>query len=163
MTTVFTNYFTSFSFNKIDRETLSLMPILLQFIMIWLIWVVCHYFIGSILRGEARFKDVFVGSSYALTPMVIFGIPLAILSNGMTLSELSIYHFMTYGVVIWTGLMFLWSVQALQNYFVGETLVNIFVTLFAMVMVGVLMFLIYSLTSQFFQFIMSIYREVILR
>jgi len=160
---VLTDYYTSFSFNKIDQETLQAAPILMQFLLIWIVWVVCNYLIGSIMRGEARFKDVFVGSSYALTPMILFSIPLAALSNVMTLSELTIYYFMYYAIVIWTGLMFVWKVQALQNYSVGETFINIFVTLFAMVMVGVMVFLIYSLSSQFIQFVLSIYREVILR
>ncbi len=160
---VIIQYYTSFSFNKMDRELYRMLPDLLMFLAIWLLWVVCNYFTSSILQGEARFRDVFISSAYALIPLSLLGLPITVVSNVMSLSELAIYQFMYVGMLAWIGFLFIASVQALQNYFVGEAISNVLITLFSMAMMVVLAFLIYSLTNQTISFLMSIYREVLLR
>ncbi|MFD0958369.1 YIP1 family protein [Paenibacillus chungangensis] len=155
--------YTSFVFNKIEENAISAVTIFIQFAVIWIVWVVCNYLISSIYRGEGRFRDVFIGSAYSLIPFVLFAIPLTIISNGMTLSEQAIYQYLFYGLIVWVGAMFFWQVQALQNYGVGETVVNILLSLFAMLVMAVLAFIIVGLTNELRMFIYEVYQEVTLR
>ncbi len=153
-------YFTSFTFQPIPIESLNAGSILSVGVMVWVSWVICHYLIGAIRYGQARFRDVFVGSAYSLLPVFLLGLPLALLSNIMTLSEGSIYGFFDAIMVIWCAALFFWMVQSLQNYSVGETIVNILLTLFSMVMLWVLVFIIIGLTSETIDFIFTLYQEV---
>lgn len=154
---------TSFTFNKFEVYTINAGSVFVQTFAVWLLWVICHYLIGAIQRGEARFRDVFIGSAYCLVPLIIIGIPMTLLSNVMTGSEGAIYRFMDSGMMIWTGLLFFWKVQSLQNYSVGETVINILSTLFTMIVVGVLVFITFGLTGDLIDFVKSIYMEVKLR
>lgn len=153
-------YYTGFSFNPIPVEDMSGSIIIVGFLVTWLSWVVCNYLIGSIYQGEARFKDVIVGGSYALFPIIILGIPLALISNVLTLNEVSIYNAIEIMMLIWCGLLFFWKIQSLQNYSVGETIVNILLTILAMIIMWVLIFLVFGLVSQFVSFIRTIIQEV---
>ncbi|ALS29060.1 gluconolactonase [Paenibacillus sp. 32O-W] len=153
-------YYTGFSFNPRPASELNGGFIMSGFLVSWLSWVVCHYLIGSIQQGEARFKDVFVGSSYALFPFVLLSLPLALVSNVLTLSEASIYQFFEWGAMLWCGALFFWKIQSLQNYSVGETVVNIALTLLAMIVMWVLIFTVFGLASELVSFGYTIYQEV---
>jgi len=155
-------YLTSFTFDPVPPERRTVVPALVLFAGIWLSWVVCNYLIGSIYRGEARFRDVFIGSAYAMFPTVLLGLPLALLSNVLTLSEASIYSTLGGAVVVWCGLLFFWNIQSLQNYSVGETTVNIFLTAAAMIMLWVLLFILFGLAADLLDFAKTIVLEVFL-
>jgi len=154
------SFYTSFTFNPVPVYAKGATSTLTIFLATWLSWVVCNYLIGSIRQGEARFKDVFVGSSYALVPIVLLGLPLAAISNIFTLSESSIYSSIGTGMMLWCGLLFFWNIQALQNYGVGETIVNILLTVLTMIILWVVIFILIGLSTEFFSFIYTIYQEV---
>ncbi|WP_409345554.1 YIP1 family protein [Paenibacillus sp. MBLB4367] len=152
-------YYTSFAFKPVAAENRN-SNFIFVFGMTWITWVICNYLIGTIKYGEARFKDVFVGSAYALFPIVLLGLPLALLSNVMTLSEQSIYGFFESAMYIWCALLFFWQIQALQNYGVGETVANISLTAVAMAIMWVLVSITTGLTSELREFVFTVYQEV---
>lgn len=152
-------YLTSFSFMPVMSYERSNTFIMI-FGVTWITWVICSYLIGSIHHGEARFKDVFIGSTYSLFPIVLLGLPLALLSNVMTHSELAIYQFFDSAMYIWCGLLFFWKIQALQNYGVGETIANILLTVIAMSILWVLISIAFGLSTELQDFVYTIYQEV---
>lgn len=155
--------FTSFTFNRAFVLDVNIGMIALQFVIVWLGWVVSNYLISTIYRGEGRFRDVLFGSAYAMFPLLLIGLPLTAVSGVMTLSEQAIYSFFEAATLIWVGLLMFWNVQATQNYSVGETVVNIFLSLVTMTMLGVLVFITFGLSSEMKDFFYSIYQEVTIR
>ncbi|WP_409340809.1 YIP1 family protein [Paenibacillus sp. MBLB4367] len=155
--------YTSFSFNMTDLHRFQMFSHFAQFALIWLGWVVSNYLVSSIYRGEGRFKDVFIGSAYALMPVILIGIPLAVISNMMTNSELAIYDFILNMMYLWAGLMFFWKVQSLQNYSVGETIVNLALSIVTFLILAVLLLVILGLSSDLKDFLNEVYQEVRLR
>ncbi|GHH97805.1 YIP1 family protein [Neobacillus kokaensis] len=153
-------YFTSFTFQPVPVGSINISSILTISATVWISWVICHYLIGSIKQGQARFKDVFVGSAYALFPVFLLGLPLALLSNLMSLNESSIYGFFSMLMIIWSFALFFWMIQSLQNYSVGETIINGLLSLFSMIMLWVLVFIVVGLSSETIDFILTLYREV---
>lgn len=153
-------YFTSFTFQPVPIGSLNAGGIILTGSVIWFSWVICHYLIGSIRYGEARFKEIFIGSAYSLIPIILLGLPLALLSNIMTLSEGSIYTTFSSLIIVWCAALVFWKVQSLQNYSVGETLTTILITIFSMIMLWVLIFIIVGLSSEVLEFLYTLYQEV---
>jgi tetratricopeptide (TPR) repeat protein len=153
-------YFTSFTFQPVAVGSINIDSILTVSTTVWVSWVICHYLIGSIKQGQARFKDVFVGSAYALFPVLLLGIPLAVLSNLMSLNESSIYGFFNVLMIIWSAALFFWMIQALQNYSVGETIITSLLSMFSMIMLWVLVFIVIGLSSETIDFFLTLYREV---
>lgn len=154
---------TSFIFNPAVHVGVDLLPITVQFVGIWLGWVVSNYLISSLLRGEGRFRDVLYGSSYALFPIILMGIPVTLLSNVLTLNELSIYNFLKLLIVLWVALLLIWLVQGIHNYTFIEAVFIILLTLLALAIIVVLIFILISLSIELVNFINSLYQEVIIR
>ncbi|WP_248924291.1 YIP1 family protein [Paenibacillus hamazuiensis] len=153
----------SFIFNPEVILDVNLLAAAVQFLAVWIGWVVANYLISSIYRGEGRFRDVVYGSSYAAFPLVLIGLPLTLLSNAMTLNETSIFHFLYYGLFVWIALLLFWQVQSMQNYTVGETAVNVALSVFTMTVCGVLVFITVGLTKELADFFYSVYQEVSVR
>lgn len=158
-----TRLYTSFTYNAEVTQTANLFNIFIQWAVIWFGWVVCNYLISSIKGGEGRFRDVFIGNAYVILPVIIIGIPLAIISNGMTLSESAIFGFFSTAITIWLVLLLFWNVQSMQNYSVGETAMNIFLSICTMVLFASLIFILFGLSTELKDFIYSVYQEVSIR
>lgn len=152
---------TSFSFDSSIH--VDIYSIFTQFFIVWIAWVIANYLVSSIYQGEGRFRDIFIGSAYALVPYMVIGIPLAFISNVMTMSESTIYHYVAQGMIIWIGLLIFWKIQWIHNYSVGETALNILFTLCTMLVIGVLLFITTGLTNDLASLIYEMYQEVILR
>lgn len=154
---------TSFIFNPAVHVGVDLFPITIQFVGIWLGWIVSNYLISSLLRGEGRFQDVFYSSSYALFPIILIGIPVTLLSNVLTLNELAIFHFLKLFIVLWVALLFIWMVQGIHNYTFIEAIFIILLSLLALAIIVILIFILISLSIELVNFINSLYQEVIIR
>ncbi|KRE45037.1 nuclease PIN [Paenibacillus sp. Soil522] len=154
---------TSFIFNPAVHAGIDILPIAVQFIGIWLGWVVSNYLISSLLRGEGRFRDVFYSSSYALFPIILIGIPVTLLSNVLTLNELAIFQFLRLFIVLWVVWLFIWMVQGIHNYTFIEAIFIIVLSLLALTMIVILIFILISLSIELVNFINSLYQEVIIR
>ncbi|NHN29813.1 YIP1 family protein [Paenibacillus agricola] len=153
----------SFIFNPAVILEVNLLTVAIQFLAIWLAWVISNYLISSILRGEGRFRDVVYGSTYALFPLVLVGLPLTLISNVMTLNESSIYNFLYIGLFTWIGLLLFWKVQSMQNYSIGETSVSVVLSMVTMTVLGVLIFITVGLTKELTDFGYSVFQEVTIR
>lgn len=154
---------TNFIFHPESIVSVSVFPGLARFAAIWFGFVVCHYLVSSLRQGEGWFRDVFYGSAYSLFPFLLLGLPLTLLSNAMTLSESAIFAFIENGLYVWVALLFFWQAQGIHNYSVGEAAVNIALSIVTMAVCAVLLFIIYSLTSELWHFIYSVYQEVTIR
>ncbi|MGG1553400.1 YIP1 family protein [Paenibacillus ferrarius] len=160
---VISELYTSFSFNKIELKEVNIYMILLQFVILTGAWVVCNYLISSIYRGEGRFRDIFVGCAYALVPVILIGIPLALISNVLTLSEAPIYNYIHMAMYVWIGALFFWKVQSLHNYSVGETSINLLMTILSIAIMSVMALIMFGLTNELRLFVYNVYQEVTLR
>ncbi|CAG7646449.1 YIP1 family protein [Paenibacillus allorhizosphaerae] len=154
---------TDFTFNPNVVLEISLITVFTQFAVVWVGWVVANYLISTIYRGEGRFRDVIYGTSYAVFPFVIVGLPLTLLSSVMTLSEGAIYNFLENALYGWVFLLVFWKVQSMQNYGVGETAVNIVLSMVTMTILGVLIFITFGLSNELWDFFYSVYQEVTIR
>lgn len=154
---------TSFVFNPAIYTGVKLGPLVVQFLVVWLGWIVSNFLVSSLMRGEGRLRDVFNGSAYALFPLILVGVPLTIVSHVFTLSEQSIFGFLQLLLVGWTALLFFWMVQGIQNYSFGEAVLSISFSLITLAVMGVLIFIFVSLSGELVNFVYSLYQEVVIR
>jgi uncharacterized membrane protein (GlpM family) len=130
---------------------------------LFVVWNAANYLVGSITDGEGRLRHVVISSAYSLFPYAVFALPIALLSNLLTLNEVFIYNFSTQLVWFWTGLMLVIMVKEIHNYSVSETVRNILATLFTMAMFLLTGYILYVLFNQLYEFVMAIIQEVGLR
>jgi outer membrane protein assembly factor BamB len=156
-------WFTGFVFHPVPAHLADPLRIGAVLLVPLLSWVLCNYLVSTLYRGEGTFKDVFVGTMYALAPYALFTLPLALFSNGLTASEGVIYHFVQKAVLVWTALLLIIKVQLIHNYDVKETAVNVLLTLATIVVLWFAIFVHVTLSFDLRDFVAKLWEELIYR
>lgn len=157
-------YLTGFPFNSypapvyIRAENEIVISVLLL-----ALWNAANYLVSTISDGEGRVRDVIIGSAYSLFPYALLALPIALISNVLTLNEIFIFSFSLNLVWAWTGMMLFIMVKEIHNYSFSETVRNVLITLFTMALFVLTGYILYVLFNQLFDFISAILQEVRLR
>lgn len=127
------------------------------------LWVVANYFVCLIRDGEGSFKNVFIATAYTLTPLLIVIPLITILSNVLTYQEAIFYNGPLIITYIWVAIYFFFMIKEIHNYEVGETFGIIGISVFTMLIMGIFLFVIYSIDTQIFNVTEQIAREMMER
>ena len=128
-----------------------------------LLFVVCNYLVSTITGGEGKFKHVYCGTIYALSPYLIFMLPLQLVSNILTENEAFIYSFGEFVLIAWSGILLYLMVQELHFFTIRGTIKNIIVTGVTMFLLVLAAFMFYLLFMQLSDFVIEIFQEVRMR
>jgi tetratricopeptide (TPR) repeat protein len=157
-------YVTGFPFNAYASPTEIRIETEALYVLLAIgLWNVANYLISSINDGEGRWRDVVIGTAYSLFPFALFALPIALLSNLLTLNEAFIHSLAVNAVWFWTGLMLFIMVKEIHNYTLSETVKSIVLTLFTMALFVLTGYILYVLFSQLFEFVSAILQELRLR
>jgi|SRR5690606_17819856 len=133
---------------------------LIWIVVPWITWCVANWSVSTILDGEGKFKEIFVGSAYCLAPYIVFIIPITLLTNVIALSEGEFYRTLSMFVFAWVGLLILIKVKVLHDFELGKLIFITFITLLAVAIIWFLGILLYGLLSQFISFFFDIFKEI---
>jgi tetratricopeptide (TPR) repeat protein len=157
-------YFTGFIFNPYAQVSdIHFENEVVYTVLIILIWNAANYLVSTISDGEGRIKDVVIGSAYSLFPYALFALPIAAISNVLTLNEIFIFSFSQDIMWFWVGLMLFIMVKEIHNYSFFETVRNTLITVFTMILFVLTGYILYVLFTQLYDFISAIIQEAGLR
>lgn len=125
-----------------------------------LLFGIGNYLVSTLQNGEAFYRDIFIGTIVSLFPIFLFKLPLDVLSNFLTFNEAFIYNFFTGFMVFWSALMVIIMIKELNNFKVKELVINFLLTFFMMIIMIILYLIISILSTQLFDFIVNLLREV---
>ncbi|GGF98065.1 YIP1 family protein [Paenibacillus abyssi] len=157
---VFEIYQTNFLFADWDVKKINLFTEFLKVYIPFFAWVISNYLVSTINDGEGKFKDIYKGSVYALSPYIIFAGPVAVMSQGLTQLEVVVYDFASAAIIIYSVFLFFMMVKEIHGYEIGQTVKNIFLTIMGMLIMALLAFILFGLSNQVTDFIYSIFQEV---
>ncbi len=157
-------YVTGFVFNPFS--SVSYIPIEYEITItlgLILLWNAANYLISTISDGEGRVRDVVIGTAYSLFPYLLIALPVALISNVLTLNEIFLHDFTLNLMWVWVGIMLFIMVKEIHNYSFSETVRNVLLTLFTMGLFVLTGYILYVLFTQLFDFVSAILQEVRLR
>jgi len=152
---------TSFSFNMFGLRWFNLTFFLVTNLLPVLVWVLAGYLVGTITKGQGALSSIFISTVYALMPFILFRIPIAILSQALTLAESAIYYFFVVIMWAWVIILQLIAVKEMQGYFLGESFKNTAWMIFVSVMIVLFSVAIYGIGMQSWSFLDEFVRELI--
>ena len=85
--------YTGFLFNTRNLENLNIYFELASILVPFMLWCSVNWSLTTLMEGKGTLKEIFITSSYALTPLILINLPVTILSNYLTLQEGSFYYF----------------------------------------------------------------------
>ncbi len=127
------------------------------------VFLIMNYLVCSIREGSGRFREVYIGLAYVLIPIMLVTVIMTVVSNVLTLNEAFIYGYIHQIGYVWSAILGYFMIKDLYFYDVGETFVNIVITMFSMVVVVFVGFMMYVVFNQSITFFEEVIREAILR
>ena len=158
------NYFTvAYLFSNNEAQSFSLWPILLRTVVLVLLWCVTNWATSTLQEGKGNFKEIYLVTCYALTPMVLFSVPLALITNIMTLSESMFYTTISSALQIWSVILLFLGTMVVHQFTVRKTIGSVILSLFMIMMIAFLALLGFSISQQMTTFVKTIITELLRR
>ncbi len=133
---------------------------ILKWFLPLILFGIANHLINSLQSGEGFYRDIFIGLIYALSPIFLFKIPIDLLSNLLTYNEAFLYKLAYLIMYAWTVLNVIIVIKEINNYKIGQLIINLLLTLFTMLMMIVLYLVFNVLINQMLTFIQGIIQEV---
>ena len=152
---------TSFTFDMEGIRGVNLVSFLLMYVAPVILWILGNYLVGAITKGQGTMRGIIISTMYALMPLIVLSLPLAVLSNVLTLAEASIYSLVQTIILLWTVLLLFTQVKEIHGYGFGETVKNILWILFVAAMAVVAVLAIVGIMIQGWNFLNEFFRELL--
>ncbi|MGD6961074.1 YIP1 family protein [Fictibacillus phosphorivorans] len=159
---IYSRFYTGFIYKTVSSDANLVGEVLLLLVPLAL-FIVVNYLVSTINDGEGRFKDIYIGTIYSLAPFLVFSPILTLLSNVLTYNEAFVYVFSIRIIYAWCLIILFIMLKEIHNYTFSDTIRNIFVTLFGMVIMLLVVFIVFVLIDQVYDFVYSIIKEAVLR
>lgn len=157
---IFGDYFIrSYLFINVNPSKINFVIELLRFGLIIVIFVIGNYLISTLQGGEGFFRDILIGAIFSFAPVILFKLPIDIISNVLTYNEAYLYDIANYFIWIWSFVNLLLMIKEIHNYSVKQLIVNILLTIISVVIMIILFLVLYILSMQLFEFIVGIINE----
>ena len=150
-----------FSFSDGNATGIALMGS--AFFLLCGLFVIGNYLVASINEGEGSLKNIYMMLPYALSPYLVITPFVVIASYILTQNEAFILYFAWLVALVWSVALIFIGVREDHAYTFMETLKNILLTLFFIVIALILMAVMYLLWSQVFAYFRDTVMEVLYR
>ena len=141
-------------------EFIRPMTLILSAVLPWLVVCTVNYGVTTIMYGEGRLRDVFIGGAYCHVPLMLFTLPLSLLTNLLTLDEASLYNLINRLVYVWVGLLVYLCIKSIHGFHPVKAVVVTFVTLIGVALVVLLFMIVYGMANQLFDFVTQFAKEL---
>lgn len=153
-------FFVGYLFSNNDVQQFSLIPIFVQTILIVVLWCIANWAMSTLLEGSGTFKEIWIATCYSLTPLVLFQVPLSLISNVMTLSEGMFYTSFSVLFTLWSLMLVFFGMMIVHDFTVSKTFGSALLSIGMIVIVAFLVLLAFSIFQQMSMFVKTIMTEI---
>ena len=116
-----------------------------------------------LMNGEGRLKDIAIAIGYGTVPVSVVLVAATIVSQFIADDEQAFYTLLIVVGIAYGLIMMLMGIMQVHNYTLGKTLITLFLTFVAMLIIVFLLLLLSNLLGMVYNFFHSIYTEIIFR
>ncbi|MBQ8202954.1 MAG: YIP1 family protein [Clostridia bacterium] len=160
---VYEYFGTGYIFNTNEPEDYSILSTFIGSIAIYILFVVGNWAVCSLMDGNGKMKEIASVTAYSLIPYIVSLLVNTVLSNFLSLDEGMMLNIVTIIGVVWAGMLLIVGLSQIHQYYIGKTVWTTILSVFAMIIIAVLVFLLFSLVQQVLYFGNSIIEELRLR
>ena len=152
----------SYIFNP-NKGSVSIVFSILTVAVPLMLWCVANWCLTTLFDGEGNFKDIFISSSYALFPLIIFMIPVTMVTNIASLDESKMISLVLSISFVWLGMLLFFGSATTHGYSMGKNILITVATIVGMMFIMFIIMLFSNLIQQMVSFVADIITEVSLR
>lgn len=155
--------YASFVVNQTDPRSVNSLTELAGVLVLFLLVCVGNWSITCLMDGEGRFKDIIIAVGYGITPATAGYVIATFLSKVIADNEQAFYGLVIAIGIAYAVILVLMGIMQVHNYTLGKTLITLFLTFVAVLIIIFLALLLFNLVNQVITFFKSIYLELIFR
>lgn len=152
-----------FQFNMNYTKIFNVVPLIVQSVVYFFTWVIGNWALCTLFNGEGSLRRICIYSAYSLVPYIVCTFLQVILSNFLVQEEAIWLAALYYLGVGWSVILMVQAMKAAHQYSFTKTLVSMFFTLIAMLIILFLAVLLLALFQKVYIFGYSIYTEIAYR
>ena len=163
LTAVFDQVLTGFIFNTVNPDKISVPSIFLITMGGFAICFVANWAISSLMFTEGELHNIFIVLAYTLVPYILSELVYIFATN---VANLELQAFLTAIRIIgliWSGVVLLVGMQYVHQLSFGNVIVNLLLTVVGILAILFLILLAYSLVSQIYTFLFTIWNELVFK
>ncbi len=146
-----------------EQLHLNLMYELMVAILPFILWSVANWCFSSLMDGDGKLSDIFMGTCFATLPMSICNLIQIPLSHFLTTAEQGVFTAIgSLGMVLAYAYVFL-SMMIVHQYSVKKGVGTTILTILGMAVIAFIVVLIFFLLQQMMSFVLSLGTEIIFR
>lgn len=153
----------SFVVNDLDPRGVDSLFELMGVLAFYLLICVSNWSITCLMNGEGRLKDIAIAIGYGTVPISVVLVAATIVSQFIADDEQAFYTLLIVVGIAYGLIMMLMGIMQVHNYTLGKTLITLFLTFVAMLIIVFLLLLLSNLLGMVYNFFYSIYTEIIFR
>ncbi|MCL2285980.1 MAG: YIP1 family protein [Firmicutes bacterium] len=154
---------TNFQFRLVNLESFNIFIVIAQVLLPLFLWTIANWSLTTLMDGKGRLKDIYMGTAYALVPMIIINAALVPVSHIITFDEGALYWLMTSVGMFWFVLLLLCAMMEIHDYTMSKTILS---SLFTVVAIGVIIFvfvMFFAVVSDGVAYFISLGQEILFR
>ena len=153
-------YLPSYLFRRTDISAIPIFSVPLIFFVPLALLLFGNKMISSICEGEGSFKNIYITTAYAFAPYILltpFGIAASYI---LSLNEQFIITLIGFTAIVWTGVLLFTEIMQTHNYTFSETVKNVILILFFMIMAVITLTILYLIWTQVFGYLYDLFGEL---
>jgi len=154
---------TNFQFININMETFNIVMVFLQVIAPMLLWCVANWSLTTLLDGKGKLGHIYMGTAYALVPMIVIDAALIPLSHIITFDEGALYWMATSIATGWFVLLILCAMKEIHDYSFGKAIGSSLLTILAIAIIIFIFVMFFAVISDGIAYLISVVQEILFR
>lgn len=163
ITNILSTQYAGFVVNIYNPDEMNSIMEIVYVVVPLLFWCIANWSLTTLMDGEGKFVEIFIATCFALIPLVVINLPWVFLSNFLSHQEAMFYYLSQSFAVLWFIFLIYVGTMTVHQYTPAKTTVTIFFIIIAMGFLAFLSLLFFSLIQQISSFLITIYREFVLR
>lgn len=155
--------YVGFRFNQSRPDSLNILVILARTVLPFLLFCVANWAVCTLMDGEGKFSEICTYVTYALIPYIAGLVIRLGLTNLLTLEEAIFIQWLMIGITLFCVILLYQAERVVHQFSFMKTVGTLLLTLFAMLIIVILGFLLYALFQQIIVFIGTIASELAFR
>ena len=152
--------YTNFQFIMVPIQYINIYQRMASLALPFLVLCVANWALTTLFDGKGRFRDIYMGMCYALTPYVLIQLPCILLSHVLAYDEAEFYNVLISVSEIWCAFLVFVALMEIHDFGPGKTFISIIATVIGAMVILFLVLVFISLLSDAFSFFVSIYKEI---
>ena len=125
----------SFVVNDIDPRAVDSLYELMGVLAFYLILCVSNWSVTCLMNGEGRMKDIAIAVGYGTVPITVMMTVSTIISQVIADDEQAFYGLLLGAGIVYGLIMILIGIMQVHNYTLGKTLLTLFITFIALLII----------------------------